>query len=444
MENPSAKKASRLNDIELLLLAHPEGLLPAEIARRLGTNRSTREFRHNHLSSRVKMLPKVIRRGISDKLTLGTFSIIKGGFSILMEDHVNKIRNKPGGHAFLRVVWIITFLVVFVSSSTASSQPSSNRAALLAVDVDRWQTLESMTRGRGDPGFVEANGKLHAIGGFRIPGQYFEFKHEVYDPLTGHWTAATNPPETRSDFVIAYVANKIYITGGWNNSPGVDPPVTASTFRYDPGSGVWNTTDFLPMPTPVSGAAGVVLNDQIYVLGGIEWINGALASTNAVQIYNVGADTWSPGVSMLRDRNEFQAVVWGGRIYAIGGQDGTLYPDDDVEIFDPVANEWSLGPSFNGVRYSMGVAVRQGLIYVIGGFANRLYNAGLDTVLVLDPLAGTWTTAAPMPTARGANRAAVFNDIIYVIGGIGETGAGVALEAYGLFPSPINLPFNRK
>lgn len=41
MENPSAKKASRLNDIELLLLAHPEGLRPAEIARRIGVNRST-------------------------------------------------------------------------------------------------------------------------------------------------------------------------------------------------------------------------------------------------------------------------------------------------------------------------------------------------------------------------------------------------------------------
>lgn len=41
MANPSSKKAARLNDIELLLLAHPQGFTPAEIARRLSVNRST-------------------------------------------------------------------------------------------------------------------------------------------------------------------------------------------------------------------------------------------------------------------------------------------------------------------------------------------------------------------------------------------------------------------
>jgi len=39
--NPSQTKASRLLQIEALLLAHPEGMKPAEIARRLGVHRST-------------------------------------------------------------------------------------------------------------------------------------------------------------------------------------------------------------------------------------------------------------------------------------------------------------------------------------------------------------------------------------------------------------------
>lgn len=40
-ENPSHGKASRLIQIELLLLSHPEGLTQSEIARRLNVNRST-------------------------------------------------------------------------------------------------------------------------------------------------------------------------------------------------------------------------------------------------------------------------------------------------------------------------------------------------------------------------------------------------------------------
>ena len=41
MSNPSEKKAERLLEIESLLYMHKEGLYPAEIARRLGVNRST-------------------------------------------------------------------------------------------------------------------------------------------------------------------------------------------------------------------------------------------------------------------------------------------------------------------------------------------------------------------------------------------------------------------
>jgi predicted DNA-binding protein (UPF0251 family) len=38
---PAKNKASRLLQIEALLLEHPEGLTQAEIARRMGVNRST-------------------------------------------------------------------------------------------------------------------------------------------------------------------------------------------------------------------------------------------------------------------------------------------------------------------------------------------------------------------------------------------------------------------
>jgi CRISPR-associated endonuclease/helicase Cas3 len=41
MENPSGKKSDRILQIEALLLAHPAGLSQAELARRLGVNRST-------------------------------------------------------------------------------------------------------------------------------------------------------------------------------------------------------------------------------------------------------------------------------------------------------------------------------------------------------------------------------------------------------------------
>ena len=41
MAKPAVTKAMRLMQLETLLLAHPAGLSQAEIARRLGVNRST-------------------------------------------------------------------------------------------------------------------------------------------------------------------------------------------------------------------------------------------------------------------------------------------------------------------------------------------------------------------------------------------------------------------
>lgn len=70
--NPSEKKAERLLQIEVLLLAHPAGLAPAEIARRLGVNRST-------VSRYLPGLPKHI---YVDDLDGGRWKVDRGAYLV--------------------------------------------------------------------------------------------------------------------------------------------------------------------------------------------------------------------------------------------------------------------------------------------------------------------------------------------------------------------------
>jgi hypothetical protein len=326
-------------------------------------------------------------------------------------------------------------LSLFMISSTAAAPKTISLSNNM---MDRWHILADMDEGRGDPGVVVVNEKIHVISGYWSPGYNYVYSQEVYDPLTATWQYLASPPVPRSDFVAVNFRGKIYAIGGWNFDPNYEfDGVVDQNHVYDPQTDTWDTMK-QPLPIPVSGAGGVILNDKIHIIGGY---TSDLLKTNIVQIYDPISDTWSKGTPMNSVRSELGAVVLNGLIYAIGGQEANNLID--VEIFNPVSNSWTEGPALPERRSSMAVAVRQGKIYVIGGFYNELTNVK-DTMFVYDPETNSWSSGPPMPTARSACRGAVVSDSIYVIGGAGVLGAGEANEVYGSYPSPLYLPLVRR
>jgi N-acetylneuraminic acid mutarotase len=115
-----------------------------------------------------------------------------------------------------------------------------------------------------------------------------------------------------------------------------------------------------------------------------------------------------------------------GKIYAIGGHDGTA-PTDVVEAYDPVIDTWTncaAPPHLTnecqpmpGVRTGAASAVANGRIYVFGGGNTNAPSAGLDTVEEFDPINNAWTPKTPMSTTRSVLTADTVNGKIYVIGG---------------------------
>ena len=176
-------------------------------------------------------------------------------------------------------------------------------------------------------------------------------------------------------------------------------------------------------------AAATGPDGRIYAIGG----NDGTSWLDRVEAYDTGTNTWTTVAPMPGGARGDLAAVTGpdGRIYAIGGFDNTLTALDRVEAYDPTTNTWTTeAPMPGGGRFVLGAATGpDGRIYAIGGSDG---SEPLARVEAYDTSTNTWTTEAPMPGGgRVALAAATGPDgRIYAIGGFDGTNWLDRVEAY--------------
>jgi N-acetylneuraminic acid mutarotase len=152
-------------------------------------------------------------------------------------------------------------------------------------------------------------------------------------------------------------------------------------------------------------------------------------------------DTWESKAPMTAPRAYLGVTVVGGKIYAIGGDEGSETGNvmtgigmtnnvvNFTEAYDPVSDSWVSKAAMPTSRALFGTAVYQDRIYCIGGYngANvfygpepwnwktEYYDVGANEVY--DPATDTWETKALMLTPRFSAATNIVNGKIYVIGG---------------------------
>ncbi|MFC1521909.1 kelch repeat-containing protein, partial [Elusimicrobiota bacterium] len=176
------------------------------------------------------------------------------------------------------------------------------------------------------------------------------------------------------------------------------------------------------MPTDRSAFAGAVVGGRIYAMGG--WNGSSLMAEN--EEYDPATNTWITKAPMLTPRRYFTGTAAGGKIYTFGG----LGPSTTNEEYDPAANAWVAKSSMPTARWILTSAQVGGKIYAIGGDVST----GIDSVATneeYDPATDTWTTKASMPVPLADLASAVVGGKIYAIGG--EDGDG---------PLAINLEYD--
>jgi N-acetylneuraminic acid mutarotase len=311
----------------------------------------------------------------------------------------------------------LLLILVFLTASSLAVKP-----ALSSADVaeDSCVSKAPMHVARSGLGVVAVNGKIYAIGGTTATGTAQHTTgsvvgtNEEYDPATDTWTFKASMPTPSAGFATAVYQNKIYCI-----SEGVNEV-------YDPATDTWETKT--PMPTARTGLQANVVNGKIYLIGGYvpayyTTYNFSSSFLTLNEVYDPATDSWTTKAPMPTAASNYASAVIDNKIYVIGG----LLKSEDYtlnQICDPATDKWSLGAPSPAITAYGAAGATTGVnapkrIYLLGQdfsfreppYINRVY----------DPATDAWAIGVPVPTERQGFGVAVVNDTLFVIGGSTET-----------------------
>ncbi|MFT5728823.1 MAG: glucose/arabinose dehydrogenase/N-acetylneuraminic acid mutarotase [Desulforhopalus sp.] len=298
---------------------------------------------------------------------------------------------------------------IYVGEMNASSVTVLVPLPLAPPPEGTWKTLQPAPGEVLDAGSGGIGGKLYMVGGKNTSNHLSTMY--IYDTIADSWSTGPNLPGPAVENPAVVVFNdKLYVFGG-STAPFSGAVFNASMF--DPVTSSWI---ILPSMSVARGGAVVkVINDRIYLVGGM---NAEGASLSSVEIFNPATMRWSTGVPMLTRRDNPGAAVIEDVLYVFGGRtrnaDGSVVNDTlaSMEIYDPNINNWTAGPPMTTPRRAMIVGNISGRTQVMGGESpivseNEEYN----------PATNSWRILTPMVTPRHGAASATIYGSVYVVGG---------------------------
>jgi actin-related protein len=148
----------------------------------------------------------------------------------------------------------------------------------------------------------------------------------------------------------------------------------------------------------------------VFAIGG----HNGIEHLRAVEVLDAVNECWRPCRSMATERVYFGGASASSRLYVFGGQNLEYKALCETEIYDCLRDEWLLGPELNVARRNCAGASLEGRIYAVGGFDGT---GLLNSVEAYDPRMKNWAELAPMSTARSSASAVAYDGKIFVLGG---------------------------
>jgi N-acetylneuraminic acid mutarotase len=213
-----------------------------------------------------------------------------------------------------------------------------------------------------------------------------------------------------------------------------------------PQAGFTFTGQILPMnwqarrPMALGGRVelgAAAFDGKIYAIGGNDGSN-----SNINEQFDPQLDAWTTKAVLPLARYGLTCTELGGLIYAVGGliNGATVVPNNDA--YDPAGDSWSPKQQLTVQRYAHSAAAVGGSLYVFGGWISGL--ATTNSVEAYNPGTNSWSFKAPMPDANAWAGAAALNGKIYIVGGSPTTRNleyDPALNTYALrapVPAPVS------
>lgn len=312
--------------------------------------------------------------------------------------------------------------IIVVGGRSRPTRHDTMRSVLeYSPEDDRWRALPPLPAGRFAP-FARVVGNELIVGTGASGASRPEAGPLWMGNWAGRWQLGDSMPVPLGEVAGGVIGNQLYLIGQGDQA----------TLALDLGSGLWTHADRHPARiSPADHAAAEVVNDKLYLLGGIGRLNGTV-----VQIFDPLTNSWSLGPSIPFPTGSPASAVIGGAIYLAGGISGDTTTRQAVR-FDPISGVWTRIAPMPRARNHAAAGTDGRLLYIFGGRgpgsgnSNMVAN-GFNDVQIYDPATDSWTASGqgpssplPLPQGRGGMGKAVFHGgEFYVMGGETKDGAG--------------------
>jgi N-acetylneuraminic acid mutarotase len=198
--------------------------------------------------------------------------------------------------------------------------------------TDTWENGAAVPSTRIGPEANAVDGKIYVTGG-EIPSALGVINpsgsNDVYDPETDSWSEMAPVPVPVAKCTSTVLDDKIYVLSGIRRSAH-DAHMTSLVQVFDPATNQWANGTSLPIAVIYAGACattGESAPKRVYVLGGqtYYYYRAPLQGNDFNQMYDPETDAWANATAIPTPRNGFDAVVINDEIYVIGGNDADNY-----------------------------------------------------------------------------------------------------------------------
>jgi MYXO-CTERM domain-containing protein len=153
----------------------------------------------------------------------------------------------------------------------------------------------------------------------------------------------------------------------------------------------------------------------VYHGGKLYKVGGYDGSARAyLDIYDIAGNSWSTGADLPAVRYSLDCAVIDAKIYCAGGYSASA-GTNSLYLYDIAGNSWSTGPTLPAARHGYAGVALGGKYYVLGGMSGSTYVA---SVAVYDPVGGAWTSVPDMSVGRRYPMAGAMGGKLYVTGGL--------------------------
>ncbi len=300
--------------------------------------------------------------------------------------YVSSMATARSGHT---ATWLTNGKVLIAGGARGSSSGSNyyelSSAELCDSVTGNFTATGSMATAHSEhTATLLTNGKVLIAGGRDSTG--YLSNAELYDPVTGNFTATGSKATARiGGHTATLLTNgKVLIAGG-RGSSGSNYYELSSAELYDPVTGNFTATG--SMATARSGHTATLLtNGKILIAGGRD----TASSVSSAELYDPVTGNFTATGSMATARSGHTATLLpNGKVLIVGGRDSNYYELSSAELYDPVTGNFTAAGSMATARlYHTATLLPNGKVLIAGGRDSNYYE--LSSAEMYDPNTGTF------------------------------------------------------